>query len=370
MAAFLIVSCSEDSTVSGGKEDIPTPPAVETRGTEVYVQGQLQGAAYTRAASVQTEQAYFFIRIDNSDEEEQTGLPDASNYWPQTYDGQSVFAPGNEGLVDVSYPYFKTSAKYSQYVFDTTGEATLKALVQVPSIDDLVAANRNTSLDLSKINLDEYKVIWYVVKKSYGKWHVDGLLTKKSTSDAAEVLPDIKEDNKDLDNSADTPALPEVGQGDGNVEVDVHQQEHSTWDEIKTSIHVRDLVDSVKVEIPIEYANLAETDDFNLRSYDFALESKVYINRTEYDLSDTNPVNVTVEHRADRIVITVKAINKDYITALRKEYGDGLTVEVHSYPQNLSKEQIWSRVKLSTAKVWPESYQHLLFPGATNAFGL
>lgn len=359
MSVFMLASCGDDANLTGGGEP-EKPTNSETRATQVLIQGrEYDYTSQTRAfGEQQTEKAYFFIRIDNSDEEEKTGLPDASNYWPQTAQGGSVFASGNTGTVDLTYPYFGTSSNYEKYVYDTKGEATLKALVNVPSIQDLISANKNRALDLSKVNLDEYKIIWYVVKKYEGVWHVDGLLTKKTTTDASEVLPDLKDDNKDLDNKADEPSLPEeVVEGNGNIEVNIHQQEHQTWDEIKTSIHVRDLVDEVKVEIPIDYAHVAEADDFALRTYDFELASKVFINGHEYsELGGSKPIEVKVAHEADKIVITIKVLNKDYITALRKEYGDGITVEVHSYPKGLDNATVWSKIKQSTVTVSPASY--------------
>lgn len=365
MAVLFMASCGDDGNVIG-TNDNPTD-GKNSPSTEVYVQGKSINVASTRATAGETEKAYFYIRIDNT-APGLGGLPNASSYFPQTRKGESVFADANSGLVDLSYPYFKTSTHYSSYVYDTTGEATVKALTKIPTLEDLVSANRNSALNLSGLNLDDYKIIWYIVKKYDGIWHVDGVLTKKTTTDASEILPDLKDDNKDLDNSADTPTVPEVGKGDGNVEVDIHQQEHSTWDEIKTSIHVRDLVDGVTVEIPLEYENVAESDDFAIRTYDFELESKVFINGHEYSLSDTNPIKVNVEHQAKKVVITVSAINKDYITALRKEYGDGITVEVHTYAKGLTKAEVWTRLKQSTVKVIPSTYDGLIFKGATSAY--
>lgn len=45
---------------------------------------------------------------------------------------------------------------------------------------------------------------------------------------------------------------------------------------------MRDLVDNVVVEIPLEYENIAESDDFAIRTYDVELDSRIYINGTEY----------------------------------------------------------------------------------------
>lgn len=371
MSVFFMMSCGESTVVTGGQTDEggSVQPA-EQRATQVYIQGKdyTSGYSATRGMAVNTADAYFFVRIDNT-APGFDNLPNAKNYWPQNAKGESVFANGNKGKVDLDYPYFKTTQNYSQYVYDTKGEATVDALASVPSMEDIIAANQNPALDLSGVNPDDYKIIWYVVKFSFGKWHVDGVLTKKSTTDASDVLPDLNEENKDLENTADQPVLPaEPVYGNGNVEVNIHQQEHSTWDEIKTSIHVRDLVDEVKVEIPLEYDNVAESDDFAIRTYDYDLESKVFINGVEYALNDaTNPIRISVEHKAAKVVITISAISHDYITALRKAYGDGITVEVHTYPKNLSNTDVWNRIKRSTVSVVPGSYTNIV-KSITSAF--
>ena len=371
MSVLFMMSCGESAVVTGGQTDGggSVQPS-EQRATQVYIQGKdyTSGYSATRGMAVNTADAYFFVRIDNS----APGFdnkPTSDNYWPQNAKGESVFADGNKGKVDLDYPYFKSTANYSKYVYDTKGEATEDALDEMPDLADIIAANQNSALDLSGINADDYKIIWYVVKYSFNKWHVDGVLTKKTTADASDVLPDLDEENKDLENSADQPALPtEPVYGNGNVEVNIHQQEHSTWDEIKTSIHVRDLVDEVKVEIPLGFDNVAESDDFAIRTYDYALDSKVFINGAEYAVNDaTNPIRISVEHQATKVVITISAISHDYITALRKAYGDGITVEVHTYPKDLSNTEVWSRIKQSTVSVVPGDYLNIV-KSVTSAF--
>ena len=55
-------------------------------------------------------------------------------------------------------------------------------------------------------------------------------------------------------------------------------------------------------------------------------------------------------------MISILDINHDYISKLREAYGDGVTIEVHTYPKNLTKEDVRSRVRQSTVTVFPESY--------------
>lgn len=114
---------------------------------------------------------------------------------------------------------------------------------------------------------------------------------------------------------------------------------------------------------------MAEKDDFAVRTWDFNIESKVFINGSEYQFSETNPVNVTIEHQAEKVVITVDCTNAaEYIKALRKEYVDGVTVEVHTYGKDLSNVEVWQKVKLSTIRVEPAAYNRLKYKGATSSY--
>ena len=356
LAAMAMMSCADDSNTQGTGGDSKSEPS-----TKVYIQGKEQKMA-TRAAAqaaIQTADAYYYIRIGSDIPGlGELGTSPSKEYWPQTWNGGTLFDNANKGTVNIDYPYWSQgTTPIAEYVFDTTGEAVNRTLVATPDLKTILNANKNTkySTTLAKMAQEkDIKVIWYVAKKSSGIWHVDGVLTKTSTKDVTEVIPGIKdeEDVKDFDNKAD-----DVKYGTGNIEVDIHQQEHSSWDEIKTSIHVRDLVNSVTVEIPLEQAHVAESDDFAIRTYDYELQSKVYINGSEYSLSDANPIKVTVEHKADKVVITISAISKDYINALMKEYGDGVTVEVHTYAKGLSKQEVWTRLKKSQVKVNPATYE-------------
>ncbi len=360
-AALALMACSDDSINESGGQG-KTEPA-----TEVYMQGQKVAA--TRAGAAQTEAAYFFIRVDNRIPG--AGSYPSSAYFPQTAMGESVFASGNKGTVDLSYPSWSNNSTFPMYVYDTSGVATEKAIGNQPTLKDLLKANKNFSYDVSKINTESLKVIWYIAKKQDGVWHVDGVLTDKSTEDATDVPgigEDIAKDNKDLDNKKEESTVP--AEGNGNVEVDIHQQAHKDWSEIKTSIHVRDeVVKSVVIEIPIGKENVAEQDDFAIRTWDLTLDAKVWINGTEYSLDTTNPAKVTIEHQADKVVYTIDCSNAaDYIKALRKEFGDGLTVEIHTYGKGLTNEQVWEKLKKATVTVNPSGYKYLIYKGATSAY--
>ena len=373
MTAMAFTACTSDFSDSDGSASKDE----KVMGTEVYVAGKLldgsgsrsrayEGETLSRAAQgVNYADAYFFIRIDSR-------IPElVGNYNPNDYlpwNNGSVFKPENKGKVNLDYPYWNISSTYGvgKYLYDTSGKSVETIIDDVPTFASLMSVNKKGSALDANIDTENLKIIWYVAKYTFGAWHVDGVLTFKSTGDITEV-PGVSKDPS-FENKAEEPTpLPSL-YGKGNIEVDIHQQEHGDWQEIKTSVHVRDLVEKVTVEIPLEYDNIAEADDFAIRTYDLELESKVFINKTEYTLDSTNPVKVTIEHQANKAVFTIVCTDEKYLQALRKEYGDGVTIEIHTYPKNISKEIVWTKLQSSEVKVSPSTYENLIFKGATSAF--
>lgn len=365
MAALSLASCSSDEIVTPKPDN--DNPTVETRTTQVYAQGrELSFVSTQSAASVATTATtHYYIRIDGRIPEIKNDYCPSEQYLPQKSKGSgdmTLVSDKNAGVLNIDYPFSTEGVVWpiTRYVYDSTGEEVKKVIISEPDLYTLLHANENTDFDaiVNKLNLDSCKVIWYVAREGQKNgWHVDGVLTMKSTKDVTEIPGITIDEEKNYDNKADKPTLPDtVVEGNGNVEVNVHQQLHQDWEEIKTSIHVRDLINGVTVEIPLEKENVAEADDFAIRTYDYDLESKVFLNGKEYVLNDNNPIKITIEHQADKVVIAVSAINPDYITALRKAYGDGLTIEVHTYPKNLTKGEIWSRVQQTKVKVNPTTY--------------
>ena len=335
----------------------------------MYIQGNKTAATRAAAAKVNKKGAYFFIRLDNRI----AGAEDckSGDYFPQDAFGNTVRRLYNKGYIDADYAYYSSNDDYDKYVYDSKGKATLDAIVEQPQLKSIIKANLNPKLKLKDIDIEDLYVIWYMVKKQKDGWHVDGVLTKKTNKDLSAIPGvggDIKEENKDLTDKKDDNTVPATG--DGNVEVDIHQQAHKDWSEIKTSIHVRDeAAKKVVVEIPLAKENVAEQDDFAIRTWDLKIDTKVYIKGTEYEFGTTNPVQVIVEHQADKVVITADCTAAtEYIQALRKEYGDGVTIEVHTYGKGLTDAQVWEKVKKSTVRVEPAGYKHLKYNGATSAY--
>lgn len=378
LSALLLTACSsEEPTFKGGKEETPS--------TEVYAMGQfLKGTnanspliweddiASAPLQSVNMVKAYFFIRIDG-----RIPLPNGMepynpiDYWPfdptASKDNGSVFAEANAGTINKDYPYWKfvsNDTNTKEYLYDTTGEAVQSVLGNVPSFESMMSVNKKDVEKANSIDASKYKIIWYVAKYTYGRWHVDGVLTFNETEDIKDI-PGIKEEDN-LDNSADE-EKPVLGQG--NIEVDIHQQEHKDWQEIKTSVHVRDLVKSIKIEFPIGSQYIAESEGFAVRTYDLVLGQRVYINGTEYVLDSTNPVKLSIEHQADKTVFIIECRDQAYLNALRREYGDGATIEIHTFTNNqvITDREVWDRLKQATVKTNPATYEHLIYKGATSA---
>jgi hypothetical protein len=338
----LFVACSSDSSDEGtGPIDNSNVPE-----TEIYVQGQLLGAntAGTRSELgeyqwpyVNTvdgwETARFSIRADGF-------IPGYIDQSSVLYYGRSAGKDGrNRGEVYTLYPYgryndrdldyYKKDKKTGnniglfRYVLDQRGINTQFAIKKAPKVMDILQDEiDDNKKDLSKLYelkaledanpgyLDKH-VLWYVVKEvgmQYG-WHVNGVIVDyevPNKNDIAYIDPN-------------------------NVEVDIHQQIHQDWNEIKTSVHIRADVESVTINIPLNQADVIEKDDFAIRVFDF--------NYKEYNITHT------VTHNENGITIEIANIPAQLIQELKQNFHDGLTIEIHSY---CTTEDIWEQLSKSS----------------------
>lgn len=154
---------------------------------------------------------------------------------------------------------------------------------------------------------------------------------------------------------------PEPVVREGEVEFDIHQQEHKDWNEIKTSIHVRDTA-AVHVFLPIPIESQAVSDDFDIRTGDAykyveSFEAKFEFAGQEF----TFPVEIN--HTATGIDILIDCTTaeaKEALKLARGVFDDGITFEIHSYVNpDVATEQIWNwlkTVKLPSTKTsqWPQ----------------
>lgn len=154
---------------------------------------------------------------------------------------------------------------------------------------------------------------------------------------------------------------PEPTIREGEVEFDIHQQEHKDWNEIKTSIHVRDTA-AVHVFLPIPKESQAVADDFDIRTgnvyqYVESFEAKFEFAGKEFSFP------VEIKHTATGIDILIDCTTaeaKEALKLARGVFDDGITFEIHSYVNpDVATDQIWNwlkTVKLPSTKTsqWPQ----------------
>lgn len=365
----LFISCSDSAT------DTDVTPQKNIKASEVMIYSggnQLNTRAWSKTEelgySIPRDGMYdvwYFIRIDNNiPGEDVTNLP-SNQYFPQTAAGKTMVADLNQGSVTANAAWHSSAKKnFPKYIWGTDGSAVQSIITHEPTLEDLINANKSTKYNLQgyKEHQDELHFIWYACKQQASDhiWHIDGILTSKDRKDISETIYGKDQiDNYDKDGMI-------KDKGDvskkAHVEVDVHQQEHKDWNEIKTSIHLRDTVD-VEVFIPIEYQELA--DDFNIRAgydYEYVTElknSKIVIDGQVFEFE------VSIKHEPAGIRITVHP-NKEALIAARNKYDDGITFEVHNYvTPGVDNATIWGQLKKTTCTAWPKTF---IYGQVTSAF--
>lgn len=345
LAAAIFASCTNNEYME--VKDLNEKNLPETR---VFVQGQMigegtKGLAWPYTSPEGWETARFSIRADGY-------LPGYIDQSSALYYGRPANKDGkNRGKVLTAYPYghyndrdldyTKVDKKTGnniglfRYVYDPQGLMTQYAILEAPKVEDIladevddlnakIAANKdvakntailadvNALIDLGSEYLNSH-VLWYVVKEvgMARGWHVNG------------VIVDYE--------------VPEPDGTPNDIEIDIHQQEHIDWNEIKTSVHVRTDAEFVKINIPLSKEDIIEQDDFDIRVY------QTYFKDTEY-----SDVTVEITHDDNGITILIKDIDPALIESYKGTFGDGLTVEIHSYCKGIDQDAIWAKVKNST----------------------
>lgn len=348
LLSVALMGCARDYL---GKEDVIKTNLPSTR---VFVQGHLVDGPMTKSGLVWPyvspdgwETARFSLRADNT-------APDYMDHPSTLYYGRPPGKDGNNrGKVYTDFPYGhyndrdfdyekvdkKTGNNIGlfRYVFDRKGIQTQLAIMEAPTVrailgDEVVDLQKaiDAGKDVAKnqaclddVNAllaksDEYlqsHILWYVVKEVGMKngWHVNG------------VVADYEVPIPDPHMVAD------------NVEVDIHQQVHKDWAEIKTSVHVRTDAQSVVINIPLAYEDILEGDGVNVRVF------KDHFNGTQYE-----GLSVTITHDQKGITIAIDGINAAKIEEYKESFGDGLTVEIESPCANDDAARIWNAVKNSS----------------------
>lgn len=373
MYFYLLTACAALGLASCSSETNQPEVDATIKASEVYVYSghdQLNGPRRIGANASEPGydipdngkyKVYYYIRVDgNIPGEDDVNLPSAA-YFPRTSTGKTMICELNSGYVAANAAW-KSSSKFPQYVYSTDGSAVRSIIMSEPTLEDMVNANQGKGDDFTGYieNQDQLHFLWYACKKQVADhvWHIDGILTSKDRTDISETDygEEILEKYKDMEND----------KGDvvrhGHVEFDIHQQEHKDWNEIKTSIHLRDTV-VAEVFLPIGYQALA--DDFDIRAgrdYEYVTEIKncqIEIEGVPYELE----CSITHEQEGIRIVINP---NKEALAAAREVYGDGLTFEVHTYTSTaIPNEVIWDLLKQSTCTATPFTH---VFGQITSAY--
>lgn len=230
-------------------------------------------------------------------------------------------------------------------------------------------SNGNTDVDNWRLyywNGNYYLGIDYKMVKDDGKIDPDGIyddwIVKIIPGKGETPVVPSTPDPKPAPNPEPTPTPePKPVVREGEVEFDIHQQEHKDWNEIKTSIHVRDTA-AVHVFLPIPEESQAVADDFDIRTgnvYQYVenIEAKFEFAGKEFSFP------VEINHTAtgyDILIDCTTADAKEALKLARGVFDDGITFEIHSYVNpNVATEQIWNwlkTVKLPSTKTsqWPQ----------------
>ena len=229
----------------------------------------------------------------------------------------------------------------------------------------------NTDVDNWRLyywNGNYYLGIDYMMVKDEGKIEPDGIyddwivkiIPGRGVTSVVPSTPDPNPAPKPEPTPTPTPEPTPVVR-EGEVEFDIHQQEHKDWNEIKTSIHVRDTA-AVHVFLPIPMESQAVADDFDIRTgnvyqYVESFEAKFEFAGKEFSFP------VEINHTATGINILIDCTTaeaKEALKLARGVFDDGITFEIHSYVNpDVATEQIWNwlkTVKLPSTKTsqWPQ----------------
>lgn len=294
---------------------------------------------------------WYFIRIDgNIPGEDEVNLPSEA-YFPRTAQGKTMISPLNMGKVTANATW-RSNEKFSKYLYSTDGSAVQSVIVQEPTIEELVEANKGNGDDFTGYinNKEKLHFIWYACKKQDADkcWHIDGILTSVDKSNISET----KYGEGIISNYKNNNTIPDSGNvvRKAHIEFDIHQQIHNDWKEVKTTVHLRDTV-TVHLTIPTQDITL-DKDDFDIKVgnlYEYTEPKNVNINID----GNVYQLEITIEHNKQGIEITIYP-NKEALIAARKKYYDGLTFEIHSYVKNeFTDEEVWNLIKQSKCTTSP-----------------
>ena len=384
MLSLTTACSSDDDNLKGSTDSFLTAlkgnvEKYGTHNTEAKVSTRAMGYEEDYNAETQTT-AYFFIRLDGEAITDH-GVVSSAYYYPQDSYGASIFDTMNEGKIELDLTKTPLAAKgitewnhwsehVPQYIYSSDGTATSAVITEYPDLSQW-------EINGKKIDTDKYHVIWYIVKYQYDGWHVDGILTPKEQTEIPEEVKAEEGAMEDITDIPVAPIVPEEGAAQkGEVEFDIHQQVHEAWNEIKTSIHLRDTV-NVRVFLPIPGEYIAAADDFDIRAgVDYKYLTEV-LNPTFNVGDEEYTVQIVINHKEDGIEILIEGSTcAEALKKARELYDDGITFEINSYIYNIvDNATVWEWLKKTECvqtrfEGWPASGDHctLTYGQVTSAF--
>lgn len=222
----------------------------------------------------------------------------------------------------------------------------------------------------TKKNYEEH-IIWYLATGENGEWTVEGILTDRDDLASVneinkdELGSELKFHNQSYDEFITNYADGNINAIEPTLRYDIAQQEHKTWGEIKTSLHIQESKD-VTVTLPIEKCYIADgvKDPTAVNGVDTTRNVKVFGQLYYTSGEGQTKINVELSYEDNKVTIKVPAIDPEILAAAARKYNDGITVEVHTFYKLTAddvvakagkevkdtdlKEVIWNKLKNAT----------------------
>ena len=203
-APFTQTSENANSAMVSGYVLIYSPTATSVtiyNGDEAVAENvALDGPTVETSGTSTKANAYFYVRNDGTIPDE--GAEKATKYFPLDNNGKSLMSTVNAAEIETDLTKVSPELTWKndngkngtyEYMYSTDGSAT-EGIIFKEAPSYFIGENFKallTKLGISG-NPDDYKIIWYVVKKQKDGWHVDGAVVKKGTTDVDVTIPDDK----------------------------------------------------------------------------------------------------------------------------------------------------------------------------------
>lgn len=381
--ALTACSSSDDVAADGGNGNNgnnggqPATPASTLTGTTVSMGVEalgLKGAAISETRALAADYTNAFISPKATGVTYRVQVDPRMGY---TKGGESIvgkfFTVEDKGEVYTDTPEHNGGTATNKYVASDNGSGVTPFLVNNITIDKVKEVikdagytidneKKSASFGIERIYDDKGKptdqyttdnlyLVWYLAEENNGKWIVEGILTDQKTATAAEEiwkdeknssnhnynaawagLADLKFNGSSIADFRNKYENGDVQAIKTDLRYDIAQQEHKTWGEIKTSLHIQEANKEVKVTIPVK--GCYQIDATANGRIDTAQHVKIFTQVFNYESVNGRQeakLNVKVERTADNIVITVAGIPEEIIKSAQRKYNDGITFEIHTF---------------------------------------